>query len=440
MRLVRLLAFSLVAACGSTSTPPAVGGKATVVHATRAAKQPVFSWVYGQGTAIAVRRKALYFQLDGRVDYIAAGPEGRELRPGDAVVGPEDDELLGQLIARIDDRDVSASVQANRAELQRTQGQRLSAEAQLKGARAELEAAQRDLATAERLLAAGTGTQQEVDNARTRVDTARSSVDSAKSGLRSAKSGAQAQKAQVTRSELAQERAGIFAPFDGVIAALNIKQGDYSFGAQPSADPGQQLRNAPIVVIDPSEFEIEIELPQYEAANVEVGQAAFVMTGPDVTRLEQSSDPTQRPEELVTRGSVFAVSPSVDPAARSILVTVRVEEQPERLHDGEFVTCFIQTAAATDAVSIPYDAFVREDELVYAFVVGADGKTVERRDLALGLVGAERVEVREGLAANDLVVTRGRRSLGHASEVEVTRIDGEAPPKPTADDTPEAQP
>lgn len=409
-----------------------------MVHAVRAEKRTVYSWVFGQGTAVAVRRKALYFQLEGKVSYVARGPNGGELRPGDPVEGPAPDELLGQLIAKVDDRDVLANVEANRAELQRTQGQWLSSEAQLKTARAELEAAERDLATAQSLLKSGTGTQNEVDNAQTRVSTARSAVDSAKSGLRSAKSGAKAQKAQVKRSEIAQERAGIFAPFDGVVAAINIKEGDYNFGAQVSPDPGQQLRTAPVVVIDPSQFEIEVELPAYEAAQVRVGQPAFVLTGQDVATLSQANDPAVRPEALVTRGSVFAVSPSVDPSARSILVKVRVHQRPERLRDGEFASCFILTESSEDAIAVPFNAFIREDEHSFAFVVPEGGDKAERRELTLGLSGVDRAEIVRGLAKGELVVTRGRRSLGDGSRVDVARIGDEdivpdaPPPQPEA--------
>ena len=414
----------LAAACGQNEgPPPAAGSRATVVHATEAEKGDVYEWVYGQGTALAVRRKALYFQLDGRISYIARAPDGGELRLGDSVKGPEDEEILGQLLAKVDDRDVLANVEASRAELRRTQTQRVSSEAQLKSAKAELEAAQREQKRMKQLVESGAGNQADLDNAETRVKTANASVDSAKSQLSASASGTKAQAAQVKRSEVAQERAAIFAPFDGVVAALNVKEGDYYFGAQVSNDPGQQLRTAPIVVIDPSEFELQLELPEYEAAKVKVGMTAAVLTGEDVATLAAASDPSQRPEALLTRGTVFSVSPSVDPSARSVQVKVRVTERPERLRDGEFASCFIMTRHAADTVAIPYEAFIREDDHAFAFVAPKEGGPVERRDLQIGLTGVGRIEVKSGLTAGELVVTRGRRSLGDGSVVDVAEIE-----------------
>lgn len=418
------LVAMLLAGCGDAEGPPAaVGNQATVVHATRAEQGDVYEWVYGEGTALAVRRKALYFQLEGRVSYVARAPSGGELRLGDPVSGPKDEEILGQLLAKVDDRDVLANVEANRAELRRTQTQRVSSEAQLKSSRAELEAAQRELKRMQQLVDAGAGNQADVDNASTRVKTASAAVESSKSNLAASASGTRAQAAQVKRSEVAQERAAIFSPFDGVVAALNVKEGDYYFGAQVSNDAGQQLRTAPFVVIDPSEFELELELPEYEAAKVKVGMQAAVLTGEDVATLAAASDPSQRPEALLTRGTVFSVSPSVDPTARSVRVTVRVTERPERLRDGEFASCFIMTRHAAETVAIPYEAFIREDDRAFAFVAPDAGGPVERRDLVVGLTGVGRVEIRSGLKAGDLVVTRGRRSLGEGSVVDVAEIE-----------------
>lgn len=425
----------LTAACGqSEGPPPAAGRRATVVHATEAQKGDVYEWVYGQGTALAVRRKALYFQLDGRVSYVARAPDGGELRLGDAVKGPEDEEILGQLLAKVDDRDVLANVEASRAELRRTQTQRVSSEAQLKSAKAELEAAQREQKRMQTLVDSGAGNQADLDNAKTRVKTAKASVDSARSQLSASASGTKAQAAQVKRSEVAQERAAIFAPFDGVVAALNVKEGDYSFGAQVSNDPGQQLRTAPIVVIDPSEFELQLDLPEYEAAKVKVGMTAAVLTGEDIATLATASDPSQRPEALLTRGTVFSVSPSVDPSARSVQVKVRVTERPERLRDGEFASCFIMTQHVSDTVAIPYEAFIREDDHAFTFVAPKEGGPVERRDLQIGLAGVGRIEVKSGLTAGELVVTRGRRSLGDGSVVDVAQI--ESTPNEGAPDLP----
>ena len=435
MRRIRLqlaLLGLVVSACAGEQASPPAAADATVVHATRASRGGVFAWVYGQGSAKAVRRKALYFQVEGKVSYVARGPDGGELRVGDAVAGPKAEELLGELLAKIDDRDQIASIEVSRAELRRSQKQRLSTEAQLKSSLAELEAAERELKRAENLATSGTIGQKELDDARTRVKTAGSAVSSSRSQLASAASGTSAQAAQLRRTEVAHERVAVFAPFDGIIAALNVKEGDYYLGVRASSDPGEQLRTAPIVVIDPSEFEIKVELPEFEASRVKVGQPAFVLTGEDVATLSLGSDdPAARPEALLTRGSVFAVSPSVDPSARSIQVTIRVSERSERLRDGEFASCFIMVDQVGDAVAIPYGAFIREDDLAFAFVLPEGSETVERRTLKLGLTGVERVEVKEGINAGELVVTRGRRSLGDGSKVDVAEVeDGPAGASP----------
>jgi len=177
---------------------------------------------------------------------------------------------------------------------------------------------------------------------------------------------------------------------------------------------------------------VQLELPEYEASRVRPGMPAFVLTGEDVASLAANTDPSARPESLLTRGSVFSVSPSVDPTARSVLVTVRVTEHSERLRDGEFASCFIMTRQATDTVAIPYEAFVREDDQVFAFVVPNGGKTAVRRPLEIGLTGVRRVEVKSGIRAGEQVVTRGRRTLGDGSPVDVAKVTQPEVPAPDA--------
>ncbi len=407
------------------------------VHAVRAEPAPVFNWAYGEGTAVATRREALYFELEGKVSYVREDADGEYLRPGDVVKGPKEGEMLGELLAKLDDRDVAASLQASRADFQRTQQQRVSQEAQVKSARAELKAAKRDLGRATALADQGAMSVAELDQAKDRVVNADASLRAAEAQLGTAKSSTSASAAQVTRSKLAVERTAVFAPFDGVVAAVNIRPGDHHYGVRPSSDLGEQLRAAPVVVIDPSSFEIDIQLPAYEAQRVEVGQPVFVVTGEDVASAAvRRRSEKAIPELLPTRGRVFSVSPAIDPGARSILVTVRIDEQAERIRDGDYVSTFIMVDKSDDGLRLPRNALLFEDERVFAFVVDEPAQSASRRELTVGLNGAEMFSIASGLNRGDLVVTRGRRMLGEGTSIDVVTVEELPATPPQVDESP----
>lgn len=415
----------MLCACGDRGADVAPPKEIPVaVHAVRAETAPVYNWAYGEGTAVATRRKALYFEVDGKVGYVREDEDGELLRPGDTVAGPGENEVLGELLAKLDDRDVAASLQASKADYKRTQQQRVSQEAQLKSAKAELRAAKRDLARAESLQKKGAMSSAELDQARDRVTNANASMRSAEAQLGTARSSTSASAAQVTRSKLALEKAALFAPFDGVVAAVNVRPGDYTYGSRPSADQGEQLRSAPVVVIDPSSFEIDIQLPAYEARRVQVGQPVFVVTSEDVASAARRRNTDSTPPELLpTRGRVFSVSPAIDPGARSILVTVRVDENAERIHDGDYVSAFIMVERNDTGLRLPRNALVFEDDKVYAHVVDEASSSATRKQLQIGLGGTEMFSISDGLAAGDLVVTRGRRKLGEGTAIDVVQVE-----------------
>ena len=441
LRLVGIVTFAL-SGCGREAKDVAPPKDIPVpVHAVRAETAPVYNWAYGEGTAVATRRKALYFEIDGKVGYVRQDDDGELLRPGDAVAGPGEGEVLGELLAKLDDRDVAASMAASKADYKRTQQQRVSQEAQVKSARAELSAAKRDLARSESLEKKGAMSAAELDQARDRLTNASASVRAAEAQLGTARSSTSASAAQVTRSKLALEKAALFAPFDGVVAAVNIRPGDYTYGSRPSPDQGEQLRSAPVVVIDPSSFEIDIQLPAYEARRVQVGQPAFVVTSEDVAAAaRRRNTDTTVPELLPTRGRVFSVSPAIDPGARSILVTIRVDEQAERIHDGDYVSAFIMVERNDDGLRLPRNALVFEDERVYAYVVDEGSTSAARKQLKIGLSGTEMFSIAEGLSAGDLVVTRGRRKLGEGTSIDVVQVESLPDLVPEAVDRPSEQP
>jgi hypothetical protein len=120
---------------------------------------------------------------------------------------------------------------------------------------------------------------------------------------------------------------------------------------------------------------------------------------------------------------VFSVSPAIDPGARSILVTVRVDENAERIHDGDYVSAFIMVERNDTGLRLPRNALVFEDDKVYAHVVDEASSSATRKQLQIGLGGTEMFSISDGLAAGDLVVTRGRRKLGEGTAIDVVQVE-----------------
>lgn len=363
---------------------------ALVVETTTVKRGPVTEVVFADGNARAARREFLVFESGGRVAFLKSNDDGGPLREGDAVAGGE---LLAELDRGIDD----AATRAARAALD-------TARATLANARNELE-------RAERLKAGRTIAESEYSTIETSYQQALAEV-----------------RAAEARSD--QARAGLRqlqlrAPFDGVVAFVNVREGDYVSPAQfDRSSDRSAVRTSPIVVIDPSSFEIRVELPVVSGRRVRPGQTAYIVDEGTLAHAQEygfgSLDRVEGLDDLLIGGRVVSVSPAIDPGSRSVRARVVTGEDGGVLSDGGYVTVWIETERREDAVTAPMESLVYRGETAYAFVVDPNTGLVEQRVVTPGLTGDEGVEITSGLSEDDVVVTKGRYRLSGGMRVRPT--------------------
>jgi membrane fusion protein (multidrug efflux system) len=188
----------------------------------------------------------------------------------------------------------------------------------------------------------------------------------------------------------------IAAPFDGLIVTRYV-------------DFAQQVAvNLPLFRI--SDFDpllCPIQVAERELPLLELGQEAY---------LEVEAWPAERFQARVLR-----ISPVVDAATGTIKVTLEVDAVG-KLRPGMFARAFLRTASHSDALVIPRTSLSLESigDTVY---VAADG-AAQRREVSLGFREGDSVEILDGLAEGELVVTVGQDGLSDGTPVQVLSIDG----------------
>ena len=113
-------------------------------------------------------------------------------------------------------------------------------------------------------------------------------------------------------------------------------------------------------------------------------------------------------------GKVGSVDTRIDPATRSVTVRALLPNPDALLKPGMFLTVRL-SRGAVDALLVPEQALVPEQGDVYVFVV-TDGSVAKRR-IRIGERRVGDVQVLEGLAAGDLVVTEGTQKLRDGAPV-----------------------
>lgn len=108
-------------------------------------------------------------------------------------------------------------------------------------------------------------------------------------------------------------------------------------------------------------------------------------------------------------GELAAIGAEVDVASRSAEVFARLDNADGLLRPGLFMTVMLVLDSASDALLVPESALVTEGNRVEVFVV-EDGK-IERRRVRIGSRFPGLVEIVEGVAPGETVVTSGLQKI-----------------------------
>ncbi|MGK7876466.1 MAG: efflux RND transporter periplasmic adaptor subunit [Xenococcaceae cyanobacterium] len=404
--------------------------------------EPIQAWSYGDGYVSAVTKKHLTFQAEGTIDYLKK-IDGRDLREGDRV-------RKGELLARVDRRKYDTDITVAAAGQIEAKNQVLNAIASLRQAEESLAEAQTDLEKAKTneafaqadlkryqgLAAEGAVEQRQVDVKETEYKNAQATVRATEAAIRSVKAqiaaaqtqvetaeaGVNSANAKLAQSNVDREDTELIAPFDGVIARLNIREGEYWSPQIVNVNSDYQgiVERLPIILIDPSRFEVNVELPAFQGGQVKLGQRAFIILDRDRSRANSGRITGQDLMKLASaKGTVFSVSPSLSPGKRSVRVIIRIDEGVTNLQDGEQVSVWIATEEKERAIVAPFNTFIFRDGQSYVFVVNEDEGIVEQRGIKQGIEGLAKREIIEGVEPGEKLVTEGKNRLVNGAPVEI---------------------
>jgi membrane fusion protein (multidrug efflux system) len=210
----------------------------------------------------------------------------------------------------------------------------------------------------------------------------------------------QAQKAAYDLARLDLEYTSIRAPISGYVSERTVRTGNLV----KLHDPVLRITSYdPLLAV--------LHVPEREMSVLHKG-------------LEVSMTLDAWPGEPFT-GEIIRISPVVDPGTGTFRVTAEVRDQGQKLKPGLYGRVEVLYDLHEGVPVIPRSAVITEDERNHVFVIAEDG-SASRRTVQLGYERAGMIEVREGVAAGETVVTAGKGSLSDGARVEVITV-GEQP-------------
>jgi membrane fusion protein, copper/silver efflux system len=184
--------------------------------------------------------------------------------------------------------------------------------------------------------------------------------------------------AELSRRGKPLEAMPIRSPMAGYVAKKGALPGLY-------VQPGSEL----FQIADLSTVWVVADVYESDMSRIQVGQRGRLLLG-------------AYPGEAFT-GSVQFIYPAVNPESRTLQARMEFKNPGLRLRPGMYGDVIIELAS-TEGLAVPTDAVVDTGELQYVFLVRGGGR-FEPRVVRLGARGDGLVQLLEGVAEGDVVVT-----------------------------------
>jgi multidrug efflux pump subunit AcrA (membrane-fusion protein) len=319
----------------------------------------------------------------------------------------------GQMLVRLDDVDSKLRVEQAQAQLEQAKAALRQAEEkvglrpgqnfdvnkipEVVNARVAFELSEKNLRRAEKLIESGDVSRSAYDEQKARRDQLKEVYEAAVSVGRQNFAAVATARATVANAEtqlgLARRNlsyALVFSPIDGYVAERSADLGEY-------VSPTSKV--ATIVRINP--LRIRIDVPEQAIPEVKVGQSVSVTT-------------SAWPDKNFS-GRIARISPNVSPNSRTLTVEAEVENGSGVLKPGQFASVRILQERAQPAVLVPVRAVRTESGVSRVFVI-KDGHA-QQRLVQLGQTESDLVEIKIGVAADELVATSNVDQLSDGAAI-----------------------
>jgi RND family efflux transporter MFP subunit len=363
------------AADTEAATPSVAGGRgrgaatAMTVDSTVVDRHEIAEYITVVGNLIGEATVDVVPRIAGRIESIP-------VKMGDRVT-------RGQVIAKMDDRDVREQVSQADANLEVNKATVRTRESDLKSAEVTLQ-------RQKTMLAAGLSSKQNFDDADARYSSALAQLDVAK---------AQASQTQARIEELKVTlgNTNIVSPVDGFVGRRNLDAGAFAG------------TNSPVVsVVDISTVRLVANLVEKDFRRVQ----------PDLRgTVEVDAFPG---EQFI--GKVSRVAPVFDAATRTAVMEIEVPNPGYRLKPGMYARVSLTVDRQADALTVPRNAIVDLDAKRGVFVI--DQQIARFRPIRTGLQDGDRVQVLEGVAEGQRVVTTGAMAIKDGDRVQLMGAAG----------------
>ena len=217
-------------------------------------------------------------------------------------------------------------------------------------------------------------------------------LDKARTGFRVAESRFKVAKIMLDKSE-------VRSPVDGEVNQKEVEPGEFLNRGQPICE---------IVILDP--LKLVVSVPEKDIGSIREGMEAVVSL--DSVGLKDLA------------GRVHQIALTGDEKTNTFPVEVEIRNAERTLKPGMIGRATFIKKRLENVVAMPLFAVVTRNERHLAFVV--EGQKARMREVTLGVVDGDQVQIVDGIQPGDQVIVEGGRDLDDGAEIEILPQQGTA--------------
>ena len=219
------------------------------------------------------------------------------------------------------------------------------------------------------------GTEVQLINAKNQVQAAENQLKSAQEQLK------------ITKEQLSFTT--VVSDVDGTAETVNVRVGEMFTGVQGTA--------AQIVIVNNSNLKATAQIPENYVGKVNVGSKVKI-TLPDINKTLDAT--------------VTVAGKSIDPINRSFFMEAKVPADKD-LRPNQIALIRIQDYSIANTITVPVNTIQSDEKGKFVMTaVKENGKTIARKKpVVIGQFYGDKMEIKSGLQAGDVVVTDGFQSL-----------------------------
>ena len=189
------------------------------------------------------------------------------------------------------------------------------------------------------------------------------------------------------------DRTRILAPTKGTLNELFVEEGEYV-----------QVGTAVAKLVDTDTVKVVVEVPERDIAFFTIGHKAEVFV--DVKGKKNS-----------LTGTISFISELADARTRSTRAEITLSNKERLLRSGQIVLTRLTRRILKNTIMIPLLAVIPMENSKAVYVVNSE--KAERREIELGIIKGDRVQVTHGLEPGDRLIIDGNRFVAPGQKVNI---------------------